>query len=99
LENVRPLSSFWERAASVVAGGALVARGLKRRSIGGWFWVALGVELIRRGVTGRRSSSSHPAGSDDTKTIRFSAIPEPDLQEKVDVASDLSFPASDPPAY
>ncbi len=48
-----------------------------------WMWAFAGAELIRFGITGRAV----------TRANRSAAI------DKVDLGSELSFPASDPPAY
>ncbi|ELY51636.1 YgaP-like transmembrane domain [Natronolimnohabitans innermongolicus] len=42
-----------ERAASVIAGSALAARGIRRGSIGGLATAAVGAGLVYRGITGR----------------------------------------------
>ncbi len=46
--NVRPL----QRAASALAGGVLLALGLRRRSVGGAALVLAGGDLLYRGATG-----------------------------------------------
>ncbi|WP_306052421.1 SRPBCC family protein [Natronococcus wangiae] len=43
----------WERAASAALGGALLVRGLRRRSLGGAASAAVGAGLLYRGVNGR----------------------------------------------
>ncbi|QLG28434.1 SRPBCC family protein [Halorarum halophilum] len=43
----------WERVASAAAGGALVVRGLRRRSAGGAAMALAGGWLLARGVSGR----------------------------------------------
>lgn len=48
-----------------------------------WMWAAAGVELIRFGITGKAVA----------RASRRTSI------DKVDLGSELSFPASDPPAY
>jgi uncharacterized membrane protein len=94
-ERPRQDFNFWDRAASAIAGGALIANGWKRGSVIGWLRIALGVELIRRGFTGHSLLSNLRSA----RSWRSSARTEAALQEKVDLASELSFPASDPPAY
>jgi hypothetical protein len=88
--------SFWNRAAFAIGGGALVASGWKRGSIVGWLRIMLGLELIRRGFTGQHLFSKN---AQSARRPKSSARMNATLQEKVDLGSELSFPASDPPAY
>src|SRR5437764_961705 len=88
-------SRFWERSVSMIAGGILLVRGLNRRSMAGYFLAAVGAELLWRGL--------RPVASADGVAIRnrtgasgeYYDSTEKKLQEKVDLASELSFPASD----
>ncbi len=84
------LGSF-ERSASILLGGAALIVGIRRGSVLGWIATAVGVELIRRGVTGAWPFQTPPQ-TEPKRTARR-------LQEIVDLASEESFPASDPPAY
>jgi len=99
LENVEFGSSFWERLAAIAAGGTLLAHELKHRSLAGYLKIALGAELIRRGVTGRRLFSGRFGNAQRVRPDRSNSILEAILQEKVDIGSELSFPAGDPPTY
>jgi uncharacterized membrane protein len=95
-EGLRDPFSFWNRAAFAIGGGALIASGWKRGSIVGWLRIVLGLELMRRGFTGQSLSSKFSRAEGRAKSsARMNAA----LQEKVDLGSELSFPASDPPAY
>src|SRR6266702_759304 len=79
-----------ERAVAAVAGGALVFLGMRGQPPWRYVYAAFGLELIRRGVSGRSVlyRRHHPG----TKSWK-------DQDEKVDEMSRQSFPASDAPAY
>jgi len=47
-------ASRWRRAAAAVLGGALLVRGLRRRSLRGGATALVGAWLAYRGVAGRR---------------------------------------------
>ena len=77
----------WPRIAISAAGAALVARAVLRRSPINIGLGIVGAELIRMGVTGQallRPPRKQPPAL---------------IEDMVDLASELSFPASDPPAY
>lgn len=67
-----------------------MARSIRRPSLGSWIGAAVGAELMRCGVTGHPLFGGHAREIPDRHTR---------LSDKVDLGSDLSFPASDPPAY
>jgi uncharacterized membrane protein len=58
-----------ERLASVVAGGALAAYGVTRRSLPGWVMAAIGGYVISRGISGR-CQLYQALGIDGTQTGR-----------------------------
>lgn len=85
-----------ERIASAVAGGTLVAVGLRRRSLGGVTAALLGTGLLYRGVTGRsrlyralesgpgnhdRPPWGTPAGTTVRRTVTVGGSPE-ELHER-----------------
>ena len=75
------------RTLAVGVGATLVTRVFRRRTSRDLVFAAIGTELLRWGVTGHSLFS------------RRENIERPELQDAVDIGSELSFPASDPPAY
>jgi hypothetical protein len=73
----------WQRIVALAGGGLILAQAARKRSLPNLFLFAFGAELLRLGITG------HPL---------FPKREEP-VEDIVDLASELSFPASDPPAY
>ena len=74
------------RTAAGVTGTILVAQGLMRRSRLSTLCLLTGAELIRLAATGRFLWTSL-------------GVPQTENEDRVDLGSELSFPASDPPAY
>ncbi len=75
------------RAAAIVGGGVLIARAFSKRSPIDLLLGAVGAEMIRFGITGHslfKGAHEPPAEA---------------VEDIVDLGSELSFPASDPPAY
>ena len=79
-----------ERIVSAVAGGTLIGLGVWKRSPLWFALAALGVELVRRGISGKCyvcARLGRPAGGWRRN------------DERIDAMSMESFPASDAPAY
>jgi hypothetical protein len=99
-----------ERVASGLIGGALLAYGVKRRGIGGAVLGLIGAALVDRGIRGRCAlysalgySTADPDHTADKFDARVGKEPgEADnkaVPDKVQEASEESFPASDPPSF
>lgn len=80
------------RIGWLVAGAAMVVPALARRSLGRVLLAAGGLALLQRGLTGR-FAPFRPSGPD--VTLRRPVTPH----DAVQIASEDSFPASDPPAW
>lgn len=92
-ENVHDL----ERAASLLSGSWLTLKGLGRDSVGGLALMLVGGLLLYRGSTGHCPIY----GSLGVSTAAPEGWPEEEGQglDRVDEASDQSFPASDAPSW
>ena len=101
-----------ERVATGLAGGALVAYGLRRRSPLGLGLALAGATLLARGASGRcvlydalgidRSQGSEPAGLTGSHRQLAEPIGRPSRSRprtRVEEASWESVPASDPPSF
>ncbi len=101
-----------ERAASVAGGAALILNGLARPSLLHTFLAGLGVALLQRGLSGhcavyhalgidRRAAAQakRTGGRGPERTYGYGQRGEHSLRDEVDLSSDHSFPASDPPAW
>lgn len=96
----------YERFGSLLVGGALAAYGISRSP--GLVAALVGGALIYRGLSGHCSlyqaiGANTAAGAQAQGGARPSDIPQDKvlgpLDNPVDLASDDSFPASDPPAF
>jgi hypothetical protein len=81
----RSKTSVWPRITAIAAASFLFARAM-RRGRANWLLLTIAGELFRFGLTGRSLFHTSPHESAQQEDI-------------VDLASELSFPASDPPAY
>ena len=104
-----------ERWASVIGGGALATWGLRRGALGGALLATLGGVLMARGMSGycpgygamKREFPLRPRSEGRLPHIRSARERErrePSATHdrpwnRVDEASDESFPASDPPPF
>lgn len=102
-----------ERLASLVGGGILAVLGIRRPTIGGAVMALAGGALVARGLTGycpayglmegwRRPDPAIPAQDVEEGIHPYSRNPGDiygDADERVDEASEESFPASDPPSF
>jgi hypothetical protein len=86
-----------ERIGSVIAGTVLVARALARPSIGRLIMAGGGAMLLQRGLTGY--CAMYEALGVDTARDRVHPWRNANGDDPVEIASEDSFPASDPPSW
>lgn len=82
-----------ERFASAILGGMLVLIGMGRRSLGGLTLAAVGGAFIARGVTGQSGMYGGLGLGSVARRLHDAE------DERVDEASEESFPASDAPSW
>jgi hypothetical protein len=97
----------YERIGSLIVGGALAAYGLSRLSPG-FAAVLVGGALVYRGLSGycnvyqalglNTATTEQGVGAARPSNLPQDKVLGP-LDNPVDLASDDSFPASDPPAF
>ena len=83
-------SVLFRRALTVAAGGILIGKSIERRSLRSLVAAFVGFELVLLGLRGPASRLPR------RRRTGLRKLPEPDV---VELASELSFPASDAPAY
>ncbi|HEY0836654.1 MAG TPA: DUF2892 domain-containing protein [Azospirillum sp.] len=104
-----------ERLLSLVGGGVLAVMGVRRPNAAGAAMALVGGALVARGLTGycpmyglmeewgHRGHAAIPAQDVEEGRHRFARNPgdiyDGDADDKVDEASEESFPASDPPSF
>lgn len=96
-----------ERTASVVGGIVLVAASLKRRDWLGLGMIAVAAELLYRGITGYCviyrllgiKTGEISAYELNARPVTEHQQDDTDYKDKVTLASEESFPASDPPGF
>lgn len=84
-----------ERILSTLGAALMTWRGLRRGGLGGWLAAATGVAFIARGVSG--FCPVYNAFGLNFCQPREAGHASDD--ERVEVASEDSFPASDPPSW
>jgi uncharacterized membrane protein len=87
---------YGERAISGIVGAALLARAVSKPTLGRSVLGAAGINLLQRAVTGH--CGLYRALGIDTAEHDGAARRYVD-HDRIDQASDDSFPASDPPSW
>ena len=90
-----------ERLVLALGGAVLILNGLARPSTWHTLLALAGVELVRRGLSGRGGLYRTLGAERNARVARIAAseLQRPAFADYVDCTLDESFPASDPPAW
>jgi hypothetical protein len=98
-----------ERWVSLLAGSGLILRGMAKPSMGSALLGLLGVALVHRAATGHcslygvlgmdRTDQGERRATGDASTYGYGKRGDHSIRDKIEAASEHSFPASDAPSW